>query len=149
MAPRSVDAQLSAEVAFALASALHAGFQLTVTVLVYPVLAGRSAEEWASVHARHSRAITPVVALVYAAVVASGACLVASGPGLLAVIALAGSGAALATTAFAAAPLHGRLGARDNALVARLLVADRWRCGFALAGALAAGVAVAAPGPFG
>ena len=60
---------MTAVTAFALAAALHAGFQVTVTVLVYPALAGRSAAEWSAAHTRHSRAITPVVAVVYGALV--------------------------------------------------------------------------------
>ena len=55
-------------------------------------------------------------------------------------------GLALATTALAAAPVHGRLTDRDDVLVARLLVADRWRCAFAVLGAVAATGAVLAGG---
>ncbi|WP_107772028.1 hypothetical protein [Nocardioides sediminis] len=129
---------MSAVVAFAVASALHAGFQLTVTVLVYPVLGARSAAEWRPAHDRHSRSIAPLVGVVYLAVLVTGGLLVAAGPDLLGWLGLALTAAALATTAAVAAPLHGRLDARDDALVARLLVADRWRCAFAVLGAAAA-----------
>lgn len=135
---------MSAVVAFALAAALHAGFQVTVTVLVYPVLGARRAEEWPAAHDRHSRAIAPVVAVVYLSLLVSGGALVASGPHLPGWLALVLTGAALTTTAVVAAPTHGRLGERDDALVARLLVADRWRCAFAVLGAVCAAVAVAA-----
>ncbi len=133
---------MSAVVVFALASALHAGFQLTVTVLVYPVLARRRAQEWREAHARHSRAIAPVVLVVYAALVLSGGFLVASGPDLAGWLGLAGAGAALVLTASGAVPTHGRLTDRDDVMVARLLLVDRWRCACALLGAVAAAVAV-------
>ena len=55
-----------------------------------------------------------------------------------------GGTAAVLVTATAAAPLHGRLGSgRDPALVARLLVVDRLRCGCAMLGLSAAVLAVA------
>ncbi|HXH77018.1 hypothetical protein [Nocardioides sp.] len=137
---------MTALVAFALASALHAGFQATVTVLVYPVLGDRGPDEWRLAHARHSRAITPLVVVVYGAIVVSGAVLVLSGPGLLGWLALAAVAGALGMTAAAAAPTHGRLTDRDDALVTRLLAADRWRCAFAVAGAVLALAALAAEG---
>ena len=84
----------------------------------------------------------PLVLVVYGAVVISGAALVLSGPGPAGWLALGVTAAALAVTAFAAAPTHGRLADRDDALVTRLLVADRWRCAFAVGGAVLAVVAV-------
>jgi hypothetical protein len=137
---------VSPVVAFALAAALHAGFQATVTVLVYPVLGARPADEWSAAHDRHSRSIAPVVAVVYLALLVTGGLLVASGPDAAGWSALGLTGAALATTAAVAAPTHGRLAERDDALVARLLVADRWRCVLALLGAAAAVVAVVTGG---
>jgi hypothetical protein len=130
---------VSAATAFALAAALHAGFQVTVTVLVYPALASRSDEEWAAPHARHARAITPVVAVVYGALVGTGAALVVSGPDPAGWVALAAETAAMLVTATVAAPIHGRLGrGRDQRDLARLLVADRWRCAAAVVGLVAA-----------
>lgn len=137
---------MSAVVAFALVAALHAGFQVTVTVLVYPVLAERRAGEWRAAHDRHSRAIAPVVGVVYLGLLMTGGFLVASGPDRAGWLALVLTGVALATTAVAAAPTHGRLTDRDDELVTRLLVADRWRCAFAVLGAVAAVVAVAVGG---
>lgn len=134
---------MSTLVAFALASALHAGFQATVTTLVYPVLGSRGTDEWRVAHARHSRTIAPLVLVVYGAVVVSGAALVLSGPTVLGWLALAVTAGALTVTAFAAAPTHGRLTDRDDTLVTRLLVADRWRCVCAVGGAVLAIVAVA------
>lgn len=137
---------MTAVVAFALASAVHAGFQVTVTVLVYPVLAGRSPAEWRAAHDRHSRSIVPLVVVVYAAVVISGGVLVAAGPDPAGWLALASAVGALGLTAAAAAPLHGRLTDRDDALVTRLLVADRARCALAVLGALLAVLAVVTGG---
>lgn len=137
---------MSAAVAFALAAALHAGFQVTVTVLVYPVLGDRRAEEWRAAHDRHSRAIAPLVGVVYLALLVTGGLLVAAGPDAAGWLALGLTGLALATTAVAAAPTHGRLTDRDAALVRRLLVADRWRCAFVVLGAVAAVGAVVTGG---
>ncbi|RLV51202.1 hypothetical protein D9V37_00680 [Nocardioides mangrovicus] len=133
-------------VAFALASALHAGFQLTVTVLVYPALAAHDAAQWPTIHGRHSSRITPLVGLVYALLVVCGGVLVAAGPGPLAVVGLLGGAASLVVTATLAAPLHGRLRTHDTTRVARLLVVDRWRCAAAVLGAVSAAVAVVAAG---
>lgn len=129
---------MDAAVAFALAAALHAGFQLTVTLLVYPALASRNAAEWHDAHARHSRAITPLVAAVYGALIVAGTALVVQGPGLAGWIALGSTAIALAVTAVGAAPLHRGLDSRDDVLVGRLLVADRGRCAFAVIAAVAA-----------
>ena len=137
---------MSAVTAFALAAALHAGFQVTVTVLVYPALAGRSAAEWSTAHARHSRAITPVVAVVYGALLVTGVGLVVAGPDLWGWVALVAAATALGLTAFVAAPAHGRLAERDERVLARLLVADRGRCAAALVALVAAVLSVVATG---
>jgi hypothetical protein len=133
---------VTATVAFAIATALHAGFQATVTLLVYPVLTDRRPDEWRAAHERHSRAVAPLVGVVYLALLVTGGFLAASGPGAAGWVALLLTAAALATTAVAAAPTHGRLAERDDALVARLLVADRCRCALAVLGAVAASAAV-------
>lgn len=136
---------LPAEVALLAASALHLGFQATVTAVVYPALADVSADRFAGAHAAHSRRIVGVVGVVY--VVLAAACLIVllAGPRtpatLLSVLAAAvGAG----VTAAVAAPTHGRLGrlGRRPELVRRLLVADRIRCVAALLGALAALVSI-------
>lgn len=117
------------------ATCLHAGFQLTVTALVYPALARVEEARFARAHALHSRAIVPLVALVYGLVVVAGLGAVISRPtSLLAWAAGAASAVALGTTALRAAPLHGRLGWRGPkpALVRSLLRADRVRTTFAL-----------------
>lgn len=112
------------------ATALHAGFQLSVTALVYPALVRVPPEQFAQAHVRHSRAITPVVGLVYggALVVCVGA--VAVDPSSVAAwLAAVVTGAAFSVTAVRAAPLHGRLGrtGSDRELLASLVRADRVR----------------------
>ena len=138
--------QWTPEVALALATALHLGFQGVVTLLVYPALAEVGPDAWARAHQRHSTRITPIVGLVYGLLLA--ACAVRLGDPLDAGtwVAYLGSALALATTAFAAAPTHGRLGSEPDPgarapLVRRLLVVDRVRLAgtvLACAGALAA-----------
>lgn len=131
-----------ATVALLAAAGVHAGFQLVVTVLVYPALADVPAERWATTHAAHSRRIAPLVGFVYASV--AGACgwaLVEAPEGWVAVTVSFEAAAVLVTAAFAA-PLHGRLAAGpDPALLARLRAADRWRTALALAGLVAAAAA--------
>ena len=132
--------------AFALAAVLHAGFQATVTALVYPALVrvGREhPEEWRAAHDRHSRTIVVLVGVVYLLLLVTGVWLLTSTPGPVALLALGGSWGAVLVTGVAAAPTHGRLEAPDPALLHRLVVADRWRAALAVAGALAAVAAVA------
>ena len=126
------------------ATCLHAGFQVTVTTLVYPALARLPGSGWSREHDLHSRRIVPLVGGAYAAVLATtvGALLV--DPSALVVLSAAGSALTLGTTALRAAPLHGRLGrGHDPALVRTLLHADRVRAVGAVVAALAALGAVA------
>lgn len=133
---------MEAATGFAVASAAHAGFQLTVTVLVYPALVEVGRAAWDTAHARHSRRIVPLVVLLYGALLATGAWTLAAGPGAWGWAALAATVGALATTAVGAAPIHGRLSADSDDLRQRLLVVDRLRCAFAVAGAVAATLAL-------
>ncbi len=118
------------------AAALHLGFQLTVTRVVYPALA--AAPDWEPAHAAHSRAIAPLVAVVYGVLLAVGVwALVVVGPDPWVLVSAVGAAVSFLATALVAAPTHGRLGAgRDDRLVARLLAADRARA----AGAVVCGV---------
>lgn len=118
------------------ATALHAGFQATVTLVVYPALADVGGTGWRRAHEAHSRRVAVVVLLVYAALVAACSWVLVAGPRTpAAYAALAGAALAGLTTALVAAPAHARLGrGRTDALVGRLLAADRVR----LAGALVA-----------
>jgi hypothetical protein len=124
------------------AAALHAGFQLTVTLVTYPALVVVPAGHWREAHARHSRAIAPLVALVYGAALVCCLGATLSAPSWGTWVADAGTLLAFAVTATAAAPTHGRLGAGpEPVLLRRLLVVDRVRSAgavLALAGALAA-----------
>ncbi len=128
-----------ADAALVAATALHAGFQLVVTLLVYPALAESPAATWTRAHAAHSRRITPVVAVVYAGLVAAGTVVVLDGPSPAQTLAVAASGLALVVTAAVAAPAHGRLGeSKDPDVLRRLLRADRLRCGAAVVSAASA-----------
>ncbi len=129
--------------ALVVATALHAGFQLTVTLVVYPALAAVPAPEWEQAHASHSRRIVPLVAIVYGGALVTGVGAVVTAPSTTTWLALAGTLAAVLVTAVSAAPTHSRLGAgRDDVLVRRLLRADQGRSVAAVA-ALTAGVAAA------
>ena len=126
------------------ATCLHAGFQVTITTLVYPALARLPSGAWADEHDRHSRRIVPLVGCAYAAVlVATAGALLADATPLV-VLSAAGSALALGATAVRAAPLHGRLGSgHDPALVRSLLRVDRLRAAGAVVALLAAVGAVA------
>ena len=123
------------------ASSVHLGFQLTVTLLVYPALVRVAPDGFTRAHAAHSRAIVPLVAVVYGlVVVASLGAVVADHTSALAWAAGVASAAALLVTALRAAPLHGRLGRRgpEPELLRSLVRADRVRTAFALLAAVAA-----------
>jgi hypothetical protein len=116
-------------------SALHAGFQLVVSVVVYPALADVPDEQWGPAHTAHSQRITWLVAPLYAVVAAACAWSLLSWPVPVAVGAVVvGHAVAGGTTALVAAPAHGRLGSEGKRpeLVRRLLVADRVRTAGAL-----------------
>jgi hypothetical protein len=115
-----------------LVAAAHLGFQLTVTLVVYPALVEVPEDEWDRAHARHSRRIAPLVALIYVPLVLLLAWTLAAEPGAEgAWVAAAGGAAAVVTTATLAAPMHGRLSAvpvRERPDLLRALVrADRIR----------------------
>ncbi len=137
----------AALVALTAAAWAHAAFQLTVSMLVYPVLAATPHDAWRRAHDRHSRMISVLVVPLYAAVLVSTAAALLLAGSAAVWAAAAGAGLALGTTAAVAAPLHGRLGVRDlgdrrrRVLLARLLHADRWRTVGALVSAGAATLA--------
>ncbi len=136
-----------AGVAFALATALHLGFQATVTLVVYPALAQVPASDWSAAHERHSRGITPLVVLTYGALVVTGGwALLSAGPRPWLVAAALGALVAVLGTAFVAAPTHGRLsGGPEPRLLRRLLLADRLRLLGALVAFLTATAATLRP----
>ena len=130
---------MTSELALVTAAAAHLGFQATVTAVVYPALARMPVEGWTAAHRAHSRAITPVVAVVYGALAAAGGWALLSGPDGWTIVALAAAATAVLVTAVVAAPAHGRLGAgHDPGLIRRLLRADRVRAAAAAVALLAA-----------
>ena len=129
----------TAEVLLVVATAVHAGFQLVVTLLVYPALATVPDSSWADAHTAHSRRITPVVAVVYAGLVGASASAILGDPSPARTWSVALSGVAVLVTAAVAAPAHRRLGlSRDPEVWRRLMAGDRLRCAAALASAAVA-----------
>jgi len=121
----------------------HLGFQVTVSSLVYPVLAATPSEAWLRAHDRHSRVITPTVGAVYAALLLGTAASLSTAAGPAVVAAAAGVALSLGTTALVAAPLHGRLATAGPTpeRLRTLLLADRVRTAGAALAAVAATVA--------
>jgi hypothetical protein len=126
-----MDAGEASTTAFLVATAAHAGFQLTVTLLVYPALVLVPADRWVEAHARHSRGIVPLVALVYGALVVTSVPFAIHHHSAAAWLGLSGAWGAMLVTAVAAAPTHGRLVTPEPHLLRRLLVVDRVRAGLA------------------
>ena len=119
------------------AACAYAGFQVTVTVLVYPQLAavGRSAPAIFTAHeARHSTRTAVVVGPLFAALVAATTWLVVGAPAsILAWAAAACTAVVLGVTALAAVPRHDRLRRGfDAAVMGRLRQVDAVRAVAAL-----------------
>ena len=130
---------MSSEVALLAATAVHAGFQATVTTLVYPALARVPAEQWAGTHLAHTRAITPLVAVIYGGLAVTGGWALLSEPDGWTLVVLAATAIAVLVTAVVAAPAHGRLGGgHDRARIRRLVRADRVRTAAAVIAVAAA-----------
>lgn len=132
-------------VALAVVTAVHVGFQLTVTSLVYPALAAPDADGFAAAHDHHSRRIVPLVGVVYLALVLVGGWVLVAGPvGPWVVLALVAEAVVLLTTAALAAPLHGALGRRrpDPSVLRDLRRVDRFRALVSVVGCAAALLAV-------
>lgn len=134
---------ISAQIAFLVAAAVHAGSQLTVTELVYPALASVGEQDWSRAHVLHSNRILPLVGVIYIYLAGATIWLLAADPG-----GWTWAGAMLAflvaaVTAAGAAPLHGKLTEPDQRLITQLLTVDRWRAVLAMAllGCAIAGVA--------
>jgi hypothetical protein len=127
--------------AFLAAASAHAGFQATVTLIVYPTLSHVRAAHWRQAHDRHTQEVRPLVAVAYLALAATGAWWLAVDWSTLAGVAVVLAGLSVAVTAVLAAPLHRKLVRRDDAALARLLGVDKARTVLAFG---AAGVAIAA-----
>jgi hypothetical protein len=135
---------MEADVGLVAASALHAGFQLVVTVLVYPAFRTVPVELWAAQHGRHTRRVIWLAVPVYGLLALAGLVTLRAGADAWQLVALALLAGCVVVTATVAGPAHNRLAAgRDPAVLARLLVADRLRCAAAVLAGLAALVASA------
>ena len=131
-----------AATAFLAAAAWHAGFQVTVTALVYPVLAQVPAVDWRRRHDRHSRGIVPLVVLTYGALVLTSVPFALHHHGVAAWLGVLGAWGAMLVTALAAAPTHARLETPEPRLLRRLLLVDRLRAVLACVGLVGAIAAV-------
>ena len=119
-----------------LVAAGHLGFQLTVSLVVYPALGEVGDEAWPSAHERHSRRIAPLVGALYVPLVLALAWAAESEPQAAGTwLALVGGALSVVTTAAVAAPLHGRLGRATERpeLLRDLSRADRIRTAGAVA----------------
>ena len=93
-----------------LVAAGHLGFQLTVSLVVYPALGEVGDEAWPAAHERHARRIAPLVGALYLPLVLVLAWTAATEPEAAGTwLALIGGALSVVTTAAIAAPLHGRL----------------------------------------
>lgn len=124
-------------------AAIHAGFQGTVSTVVYPALARVEPGEWLTSQEAHRYAIVPMVAVCYLGALGSLAwCFVTDPTARGLWIAAAGFALSMGTTALVAAPTHGTLmKGHDPLLVRRLLRSDWVRtlgAVIALAGAVGA-----------
>ncbi len=125
--------------AYALAAAAYAGFQLTVRLVVYPQFARVPAAASAEFERAHQRLITPLVGLLFGALALTTAGLLVAGPRPAGVVAAALFAGLLLATAVGAVPQHGALSRGfDPAAHRRLLAWDTVRVGLAL-GQLALG----------
>ncbi len=119
----------AALIALVAATALHTGFQLTVTAVVYPALARVNAKDWARAHEAHGRSIVGVVVVAYAALLLAGGWALLTHLGDPWVwLAIGGSALSMGTTALVAGPTHSLLDNNpDPVLIKRLFEADRVR----------------------
>lgn len=131
-----------AATAFLAAASAHAGFQATLTLVVYPTLSHVRSAHWRQAHDRHGHDVRPLVVGAYLAMVATGVWWLATDWSTLAVVAVVLGLLAMAVTAALALPLHRRLVRRDDSSLARLLAVDRWRTGFAFGAVAVALVAI-------
>ena len=131
-----------AATAFLASASAHAGFQATVTLVVYPTLSHVRAAHWRQAHDRHTRQVRPLVAVLYLALAATSVWWLAVDWSKLSVVAVVLAALAAAVTAVLAAPLHRRLVRRDEEALTRLLGVDKARTVLALAAVAVAIVAI-------
>ena len=110
-----------AATAFLASASAHAGFQATVTLVVYPTLSHVRAAHWRQAHDRHTKQVRPLVAVLYLALAATSVWWLAVDWSRLAVLAVVLVALPVAVTAVLAAPLHRRLVRRDEEALTRLL----------------------------
>lgn len=120
--------------AYALAAAAYAGFQLTIRCVVYPQFARVPAAVFPPFEQAHQRLVTPLVGVLFGALALTTAGLLVVGPRGHGVAAALLFGALLAVTGLGAVPEHGRLARGfEPAAYRRLLRWDGLRVVLALA----------------
>lgn len=143
----------ASRVALLASSALHLGFQSTVTTLVYPEVYSVPRREVPAVQERHARTIAPLAAAVYLPVLASAAwagIATARHPGapgrLAGILASVGAAIPIVTTA-STLPLHVAVASEPTpGRIQGILAADRARTVTAAVTTVAAMRALAAEG---
>lgn len=147
MIPGPVDPAPAAALAHLVGTALYAGFQLTVRLVVYPQMTGVPGPAFAAYEAAHTRRVVVLVGPLFALLAGTVAALwlVDGVPAAGAAAATAAFAALLAVTWLGAVPQHARLAAGfDAAAHRRLLRADTLRVVVAAVGlAVALGIALA------
>lgn len=124
--------------AFVVATALYAGFQWTIRMVVYPQFSGVGSADFVAYERAHQRRVSVTVGPLFAALVVATGALIAWPPAgvpwwslAVAVVLLM---VILGMTALLAVPLHRRLGAGfEAASHRRLLAVDSVRLAAALA----------------
>ena len=125
------------------ATSVHLGFQLTITLVAYPALLDTPDAAWEAAHAAHGRRITPLVVAVYGALVITIPLALFTDPSPAVLVVALACGVAGLSTATVAAPTHGKLGeGLTTDLVRRLQVSDYVRTAAAFGAVVAAVVAV-------
>ncbi len=127
-----------AAVAYLMVASAYAGFQWTVQLVVYRQMTSVPAGRFAAYERDHRRRITPLVAVLFAALVLATAGLAFDQPWWVVVLAALPTITILAVTAFGAVPQHRRLQRGWDAGAHRRLL--RWDLVRALAGTAAAGL---------
>ncbi|TKV60569.1 DUF1772 domain-containing protein [Nakamurella flava] len=123
---------MTAELAFLVATALYAGFQWCVQLVVYPQFAAVAPADFAAYEAAHQRRITPLVGVLFVGLAGAGGWLLLGAapatPGWLIAVALALVAAVPVLTGVGAVPQHRVLSTGwDPAAAHRLRRVDRWR----------------------
>ncbi len=133
---------MSWQILLLVATALHVGFQVTLSVVVYPALVQIPPASWRTAHGNYWLRVVPLIALVYVLAALACAGVLFTGATASAWVASVATTTTIGLTVLAAIPLHRRLElAPDVALLRRLTILDRVRTAVALVALVGAVVA--------